>query len=46
MTRTHMNTEEREAMRLLDLVRAGVAVAPSLVWRALIITGDAVGVKA
>lgn len=46
MTRTHMNPEEREAMHLLDLVAAGASFPAAVIWRALVITGDAIGVKA
>jgi hypothetical protein len=45
MTRTAMNEEEREAMRILDLVAAGIYVHDEIVWRALCITGDAIGLK-
>ena len=45
MTRAHMNYEEREAMRILDLVLWGVDVPLSTVQWALLITGDAVGLS-
>ena len=45
MTRTAMNLEEREAMHLLDLVAAGMDVPESVVWWAMCVTGDAIGVQ-
>lgn len=45
MSRSHLNEEEREAMRILDLVAAGIYVHDDIVWRALCITGDAIGLK-
>lgn len=38
--REHCNTDEREAHRLLDLVRAGRPVASDLVDWALLTLGD------
>lgn len=43
MTRQHMNEEEREAMHILDLVKAGEDVPESVVAWALRVTGDAIG---
>ncbi len=43
MSRQHMNHEEREAMRILDLARAGFDVPESAVAWALFVTGDSVG---
>lgn len=45
MTRTHMNHEEREAMHLLDLLKAGAEVPLTAIEWALRTTGDAIGVK-
>lgn len=45
MTRTHMNHEEREAMHLLDLLRAGEEVPETTVAWALRVTGDALGLR-
>ena len=45
MTRTHMNDEEREAMRLLDLWKAGEDIPPAMVDWALRCTGDAIGLR-
>jgi len=41
--RNHMNDEEREASRILDLVRAGGDVPESVIIWALWTTGDLVG---
>jgi hypothetical protein len=43
MTRAHLNHEEREAMRVLDMVRAGLDVSDEMVRWALFVTGDSVG---
>lgn len=43
MTRSHMNDEEREAMRILDLLKAGEDIPASVVGWALRVTGDAIG---
>lgn len=45
MTRTHMNPEEREAMRILDLLKAGEDVPESVVAWCLRVTGDAIGLQ-
>lgn len=45
MPRDHMNDEEREAMRILDLLKAGEDIPPSVVLWALIVTGDAIGLQ-
>lgn len=45
MSRTHLNYEEREAMRVLDMVRAGFDVADDMVRWALFVTGDSVGLS-
>lgn len=45
MTRTHMNDEEREAMRILDLLKAGEDVPESVVNWCLRVCGDAVGLR-
>lgn len=45
MTRDHMNDEEREAMRILDLLKAGDDIPPSVVQWALRVTGDAIGLR-
>lgn len=45
MTRQHMNEEEREAMHILDLLKAGEDVPESVVEWALRCTGDAIGLK-
>jgi hypothetical protein len=45
MNRDHMNYEEREAMRILDLVRSGADVPYSTVMWALRVTGDALGLR-
>ena len=44
--RTHMNHEELEASRLLDLARAGGDVPDSAITWALWTLGDLVGVAA
>ena len=44
MNRAHMNHEEREAMRILDMARAGMEVADEMVIWALFVSGDLVGV--
>jgi len=44
MNRAHMNHEELEASRILDLVRAGGDVPASAVTWALWTLGDLVGV--
>ncbi len=43
MSRAHLNYEEREAMRILDMVRAGLDVPASTIAWCLFVTGDAVG---
>ena len=47
MSRTHMNPQEREAMRILDLWRAGAGepdgITPALIAHCLRVTGDAIG---
>jgi hypothetical protein len=43
MNRLHLNEEEREAMRILDMVRAGMDVPATTVTWALFVTGDSVG---
>lgn len=43
MTRDHMNDEEREASRILDLARVGGDVPDSVVTWALWVLGDLVG---
>ena len=47
MTRAHMNPQEREAMRILDLWRAGAGksdgITPALIAHCLRVTGDAIG---
>lgn len=45
MTRTHMDDEEREAMRILDLWKAGEDIPPSVVDWCLRVTGDAIGLR-
>jgi hypothetical protein len=45
MTRDHLNDEEREAMRLLDLWKAGEDIPPAIVDWSLRVTGDSVGLK-
>lgn len=45
MTRTHMNHEEREAMHILDLVKAGEDVPKAVVEWAMRVTGDLINVK-
>jgi hypothetical protein len=45
MTRTHMNDEEKEAMHILDLVKAGEDVPDSVILWALRTCGDAIGLK-
>lgn len=46
MSRQHMNDEEREAMRILDLLKAGDDSIPeSVVQWCLRVTGDAIGVQ-
>jgi len=45
MNRNHLNFEEREAMHILDLAAAGVDVPASAIQWALIVTGDAVGLR-
>ena len=45
MSRTHLNDEEREAMHVLDLLKAGDDVPDSVVDWALRVTGDSIGVK-
>lgn len=43
MNRSHMNEEEREAMHILDLLKAGEDVPESVVEWALRVTGDSIG---
>ena len=47
MNRTNMNFEEREAMRILDLYKAGAGesdgITPALIAHCLRVTGDAIG---
>jgi len=47
MSRDHMNPEEREAMRILDLYRAGAGesdgITSDLIAHCLRVTGDAIG---
>lgn len=43
MTRTHMDDEEREAMHILDLAKAGEDVPLSTIMWCLRTTGDAIG---
>lgn len=43
MTRTHMDQEEREAMHILDLAKAGEDVPLSTIMWALRVCGDAIG---
>lgn len=45
MNRTNMNHEEREAMHILDLVKAGEEVPKAVVEWALRVTGDLIGLK-
>lgn len=45
MTRIHMTDEEREAMRILDLLKAGEEVSDELVSWCLRTTGDSIGLK-
>jgi hypothetical protein len=45
MSRTHLNDEEREAMRILDLLKAGEDVPESVVQWCLRVTGDAIGLR-
>lgn len=45
MTRSHLNEEEREAMRILDLLKAGEDVPESVVGWCLRVTGDSIGLK-
>lgn len=45
MTRTHMDDEEREAMRILDLLKAGDDIPASVVQWCLRVTGDAIGLR-
>lgn len=45
MPRTHLNDEEREAMRILDLLKAGEDIPESVVAWCLRRTGDAIGLK-
>lgn len=45
MNRRHMNHEELEAMRILDLARAGFDVPESAIAWALFVTGDSVGLS-
>lgn len=45
MTRDHMTPEEQEAMRILDLLKAGDDIPASVVQWALRVTGDAIGLK-
>ena len=40
-----MNEEEREAMRILDLLKAGEEIPESVVAWCLRVTGDGVGLK-
>ena len=43
MSRTHMTDEEREAMHILDLLRAGADISYATVAWCLRVTGDAIG---
>lgn len=43
MSRDHMTKAQRDAMLVLDFVRAGLGGTPREIWDALIATGDAVG---
>ena len=47
MSRSHMNHQEREAMRILDLYKAGAGesdgITPALIAHCLRVTGDAIG---
>ena len=43
MTRDHMSDEEREAMRLLDLWKAGEDIPETMITWCLRVTGDALG---
>lgn len=43
--RIFMNAEEKEAMRILDLVKAGHEVPRSVVDWSLRVTGDAIGLR-
>lgn len=45
MTRNHMDDEEREAHRILDLLKAGEDIPESVVAWSLRVTGDALGLK-
>lgn len=43
--REHCNFEELEAHKILDLVRSGVDAPSGTISRALLVTGDAVGLN-
>ena len=43
--REQMNDEEREAMRILDLLKAGDDIHPSIIQWCLRVTGDAIGLR-
>lgn len=47
MSRAHMNPQESEAMRILDLYKAGAGesdgITPALIAHCLRVTGDAIG---
>lgn len=45
MTRDKMTDEEREAMRILDLLKAGEDIPAQIVSWCLRVTGDAIGLK-
>lgn len=45
MNRTNMNYEEKEAMHILDLVKAGDDVPQAVIDWALRVAGDLIGVK-
>jgi hypothetical protein len=43
--RQHHNDEEREASRILDLVKAGGDAPESVITWALMVLGDAIGLR-
>jgi hypothetical protein len=46
MSRDHLSDEEREAMRILDLLKAGDDTIPaSVIAWCLRVTGDAIGLR-